>query len=127
MSVTSMPLGSPKISGQDHLSELFRGGLGDGILAVLTHNNCNTNTALEDDGRFESEVRVQLNLSTLFGISPWDASLHHLVGFFEHPQFVSLWVRFMPCFGLRLRFVVCKRYDYKKPLIYSGFCHGAYY
>ena len=68
MSVASMPLGSPKFSGRDDLAGLFHSGLGDGIFAVLTHNNCNTNTALEEDGRFEIEVRPYLNMSTLF----WD-------------------------------------------------------
>lgn len=85
MSVASMPPGVPQNSGQGGLSELFHGGLGDGIFATLTHINCNTNIALEDDDRFKIEVRVHLNLSTLFWDQSWDISLHHLVSFIEHP------------------------------------------
>lgn len=63
MSVTSKPPESPKIFGQGDLLRLFPAGLGDGIVAALTHTSGNIDTVLEGDG---IRVRVHLNLSTLF-------------------------------------------------------------
>lgn len=68
MSVASKPPGVPQISSQGDLSGLFHAGLGDGTVAASIHNNCNMNTALEDDGCSEFGVRVRLTLSKL----SWD-------------------------------------------------------